>query len=105
MITYKEVDKTYLEWYDQVSMNVDVRSEYKVKRVDNGLGGLVLEELPVERMPVSCGISVWQMPTSIRESGRFYQKQGAVLAKIDMYAYYSEPEIRDEVQFVWYLDI
>ena len=29
-------------------MNVDVRSEYKVKRIDNGLGGLVFEEVPVE---------------------------------------------------------
>lgn len=36
---------------------------------------------------------------------KFYKKQGAVLSKIDMYAYYSEPEIRDEIQFVWYLDI
>ena len=36
---------------------------------------------------------------------KFYKKQGAVLSKIDMYAYYSEPEVRDEIQFVWYLDI
>lgn len=36
---------------------------------------------------------------------KFYKKQGAVLSKIDMYAYYSELEIRDEIQFVWYLDI
>ena len=36
---------------------------------------------------------------------KFYQKQGAVLSKIDMYAYYSEPEIRNEIQFIWYLDI
>lgn len=36
---------------------------------------------------------------------RFYRKQGAVLGKVDMYAYYAEPDIRDEVQFVWYLDL
>ena len=36
---------------------------------------------------------------------KFYKKQGSVLSKIDMYAYYSEPEVRDEIQFVWYLDI
>lgn len=29
-----------------------------------------------------------------------YQKQGAVLSKIDMYAYYLEPEIRNEIQFI-----
>lgn len=36
---------------------------------------------------------------------RFYQKQGAVLSKIDMYAYYLEPEVKDEIQFVWYLEL
>ena len=36
---------------------------------------------------------------------KFYKKQGSVLSKIDMYAYYLEPEVRDEIQFVWYLDI
>ena len=36
---------------------------------------------------------------------KFYQKQGAVLSKIDMYAYYLDPEIKNEIQFVWYLNI
>lgn len=36
---------------------------------------------------------------------RFYHKQGAVLSMIDEYAYYNEPKIRNEVQFIWYLDI
>ena len=36
---------------------------------------------------------------------RFYQKQGALLSKIDMYAYDSEPGIEDETQFIWYLDL
>ena len=36
---------------------------------------------------------------------KFYHKQGAVLCKVDMHAYYMEPEVRDEVQLVWYLDI
>lgn len=30
---------------------------------------------------------------------------GEVLSKIDMYAYYLEPEVRNEIQFIWYLDI
>ena len=29
MITFKEVDKSFLELYDKVSMNVNVHSEYK----------------------------------------------------------------------------
>lgn len=48
MIIYKEVDRSYFKLYDKVSMNVDVRSEYQVVRVDNGLGGLILEEVQVK---------------------------------------------------------
>jgi GNAT superfamily N-acetyltransferase len=36
---------------------------------------------------------------------RFYHKQGAVLGKLDEYAYYKDIEIRDEVQLIWYLDL
>ena len=36
---------------------------------------------------------------------KFYKKQGAVLSKVDMYAYYSQPESRDEIQFIMYLDL
>ena len=35
----------------------------------------------------------------------FYHKQGAVLSMIDEYAYYDNPKIRDEVKFIWYLDL
>ena len=48
MITFKEVDKSFFELYDKVSMNVNVQSEYEVKRINGGLGGLVFEEVPVE---------------------------------------------------------
>ena len=34
--------------YDTVSMHVDVRTEYKVKRINNGLGGLIFEEVQVK---------------------------------------------------------
>lgn len=190
MITYKEVDKSYFELYDTVSMNVDVRSEYKVERIQSGLGGLSFEEVPVcpyvkdlskyeraveyERkfditnwrfymafdgeIPVgamtiagkteglhmlsgradACVLWDIRVADAYKHNGigqgllkmgiagaksdgycqmiiecqnnnvpacRFYQKQGALLSKIDMYAYYSEPEVRDEVQFVWYLNI
>lgn len=36
---------------------------------------------------------------------KFYHKQGAVLGKIDEYAYYEDIEDRDEVQLIWYLDL
>ena len=48
MITVKEIDKSFLELYDKVAMNVDVQSEYHVKRINNGLGGLILEEVKVK---------------------------------------------------------
>lgn len=190
MITYKEVDKSFLELYDTVSMNVEVYSEYKVKRVNNGLGGLLFEEVPVtlyvkdlsvyERAaeyekefditswrfymafagdkPVGAmtvagktkGLNMlggrtdacvlWDIRVAdgykhqgigqkllglgiagAKQDGyaqmiiecqnnnvaacKFYQKQGAMLSKIDMYAYYAEPEVRDEVQLVWYLEL
>lgn len=190
MITYKEVDKTAFELYDQVSQNVDVHAEYRVKRIENGLGGFLLEEVPVEpyvkdlakydrateyekqfditnwrfymafdgETPVGAatvagetkGLNMlygrddacvlWDIRVAdgykhkgigqnlinmaisgAKEDGlkqmiiecqnnnvnacKFYHRQGAVLSKVDMYAYYSEPEIRDEVQFVWYLDL
>ena len=55
---YKEVDKSYFELYDLVSMNVDVQSEYRVTRIDNGLGGFLLEETPVE--PYIKDLSVYE---------------------------------------------
>ena len=48
MITVKEVDRTYFDLYDQVSMNVEVHSIYKLKRLDSGLSGLIFDEVPVK---------------------------------------------------------
>ena len=190
MLTIKEVDKSFLGLYDSVSQNVNVHSEYKVERRNNGLGGFILEEVPVE--PYTKDLSIYERAAEYekefditnwhffmafdgktpvgamtvagktkglnmlygredacvlwdiriadaykhrgigqklfdmgimqaRKNGykqmiiecqnnnvaacKFYHKQGAVLSKIDMYAYYSEPKIRDEIQFIWYLDI
>ncbi|MBW9159119.1 hypothetical protein G9F71_026155 [Clostridium sp. FP2] len=36
---------------------------------------------------------------------KFYDKHGAVLRKIDEYAYYNDVDSRDEIQFIWYLDL
>ena len=61
----KEMDKTCFELYDQVSQNVDVRSEYHVTRIDNGLGGLVFEEVPVT--PYVKDLSVYEQATKYEE--------------------------------------
>ena len=190
MILFCEVDKASFALYDHVSQNVDVRSEYRVKPIDGGLGGLTLEEVPVapyikdlsqyERameyeqhfditswrfymafdgeIPVgaltlagtTAGMNMlsgrtdacvlWDIRVAdgykhqgigqrlfdmavdhAREVGyrqmiiecqnnnvpacRFYRKQGAVLGKVDAYAYYDDPTIRDEVQLIWYLNL
>ena len=36
---------------------------------------------------------------------RFYKKQGAILGKVDEYAYFKDAAVRDEVQLIWYFDI
>ncbi len=41
----------------------------------------------------------------LKSIANFYHKQGAVLSKIDEYAYYREKECREEVQLIWYLYI
>ena len=190
MIYVKKTDRSCFEMYDSVSMNVDVKSEYKIKRIDNGLGGFILEEVPV--MPYVKDLSVYERATEYEKefdithwsfymafddekpvgavtiaaktenlymiAGRddacvlwdirvadeykhqgigqklfdlavknakadgyrqmiiecqnnnvpacnFYRKQGALLSKVDMYAYYQEEACRNEVQFLWYLDL
>ena len=190
MISVKEMDKSCFEMYDTVPMEVDVRSEFRIKRLNNGLGGMIFEEVPVE--PYVKDLSVYERAVDYEKnfditnwrfymafddekpvgamtvagptenlymlSGRndacvlwdirvadgykhqgvgqmlldagiagakadgyrqmiiecqnnnvpacnFYRKQGALLSKIDMYAYYPEEDIRDEVQFLWYLDL
>lgn len=75
MFTYKEADQSFSELYDRVAMNAAVHSGYKVERINN-------------------------VPAC-----RFYQKQGAALSKIDLHTYYSDAEVRNEIQSVWYLDI
>lgn len=190
MITYREVDSSAFPLYDTVEMNVDVRSILRIAPVDDGLGGLLLAEVPVppcvkdlsqyERAvdyarqfdirtwrffmafdgetPVgaltlagpteglrmlygrtdACVLWDIRVADAYKHQGigqrlfdmaraaakersyaqmiiecqnnnvpacRFYRKQGAVLGKIDQYAYYADPAIRDEVQFIWYLDL
>ncbi len=190
MLIFKEVDSSFFELYDEVTMNVEVRSEYKVERIDRGLGGFLLEEIPVKpyrkdlgkyerateyekqfditnwrfymafdgKVPVGAvtvagkteGLQMlsgredtcvlWDIRVAdaykhrgigqklldmgiagAKQDGygqmmiecqnnnvpacKFYHKQGAVLSKIDMDAYCLEPEICNEVQFIWYLEM
>lgn len=46
MITYRQVDKGYLEIYDKIPMKVHVESEYKVEKIEIPSAQL---QLPVKR--------------------------------------------------------
>lgn len=61
MITYKEVDKSFLKQYDKVEMNVYIQSEYTVERIDNGLGGFILKEVKVK--PYIKDLSIYERAT------------------------------------------
>jgi ribosomal protein S18 acetylase RimI-like enzyme len=190
MITYKEVDKSYFDMYDRIPMLVHVKSKFILVKSKNGLGGILLEEVPVDgyiknlglyeeakkykekfditnwaffmafddKLPIGAatvvsktsnvqmldcrddlsvlwdirvddrykcqgvGTTLFKMAVEWSKSNglkqmkiesqndnvpgcRFYHKQGAVLGKIDEYAYYKETGTKDEVQLIWYLDL
>lgn len=190
MITYREIDKRYFKAYDGIEMLVHVNSYYALEKVNNGLGGIILNETPVKSYIKDLGnydaaskyedsfdISNWaffmafdgdqpigaatvatktenvhmlegredlsvlwdirvaegykhqgigqklfdlavdwsivngfkQMKIECQNNNvpacKFYHKQGAVLSKIDEYAYHNDIEVRDEVQFIWYLNL
>lgn len=190
MISYKKIDESYFDRYAKIPMLVHVKSIFKLEKVNNGLGGIVLKETPVEAYIKDLGvyekptkyadefdISNWaffmafdgeqpvgavaiasktkevnmldgrddmsvlwdirvddrykhqgvgtklfdlavewsksngfiQMKIECQNNNvqacKFYHKQGAILGKIDTYAYYKDIDIRDEVQLIWYLDL
>ena len=190
MITYNEINEDYFEQYDTIPMLVPVRSILALKKIENGLGGILLEETPVKEYikdlgayakaaeyadefditnwgffmsfdgekPIGAATIVakpkdprlvdgrddlcllWDLRVDDRykqqgvgtsllnmavewsrakgyqqmkiecqnnnvQACKFYQKHGAVLGKIDEYAYYTEAAIKHEVQLVWYLDL
>lgn len=190
MIAYKQTDRSELALYDNIPMLVDVKSILVPEKIEGGLGGIVLKEIPVDRYVKDLGkeeiiseledrfdISNWAfwiaydgikpvgaVTVACRTEGvdmldgrddmsvlwdirvdddyknmgigsklfdlavqwsknqglsqmkiesqnnnvkacRFYQSKGAVLGKIDEYAYYDHEEYRNEVQLIWYLDL
>ena len=48
MISIEFIDQSQFETYDQIPMLVKVDSEYKLEKVQAGLGGILLVEKPVE---------------------------------------------------------
>ncbi|WP_053368062.1 GNAT family N-acetyltransferase [Bacillus sp. FJAT-27245] len=190
MITYREIDESYFDKYDSIPMLVHVKSKFSLEKIENGLGGILLKETPVEEYIKDLGlyekatqytnefdITNWvffmafdnerpigavtvaskttgiqmfdgredlallwdirvddqykkqgvgtklfnlavewsklngfsQMKIECQNNNvpacKFYQKHGAVLGKIDEYAYFKDPKVKDEAQLIWYLDL
>lgn len=191
MITYRQVDDSYIEQYGKIPMCFEVESIYAVEMNNRGRGGITFTETAVETyikdfctgenesvlrwrrwditnwaffmafdedQPIGAATIVSKTPDIYMLSGRddlavlwdirvddrykrqgigkalfdmavewsrargliqikiecqnnnvpavkFYHKQGAVLGSIDKYAYYNEPDYRDETQLIWYLDL
>lgn len=190
MISYKKIDESYFDKYAEIPMIVHVKSIFKLEKINNGLGGILLKETQVKEYIKDLG--VYEQPTKyadefditnwaffmafdnelpigavtiasktkevnmldgrddmsvlwdIRVDDRykqqgvgtklfdlavewsksngfiqmkiecqnnnvqackFYHKQGAVLGKLDEYAYYKDIDIKDEVQLIWYLEL
>lgn len=47
MITYRKTDESCLSVYDSIPMRLTVESEYRIEKIDRGLGGISLTEMPV----------------------------------------------------------
>lgn len=47
MVTIKQMDASFLKEYDRIPMLVPVKSIYQLEKIDRGLGGILLREVPV----------------------------------------------------------
>lgn len=92
-----------LDGRDDLCVLWDIRVHDDYKR--RGIG----RELFARGVRWAAGAGLRQMKIECQNNNvpacRFYRSQGAVLAAIDGYAYYNDPEIRGEIQLIWYLDL
>lgn len=84
-----------------VLWDIRVSDEYKGKGVGQALLDMAIDwsrKQNLVQMKIEC------QNTNV-PAIKFYHKQGATLSMIDEYAYYNNPESKDEIQFIWYLDL
>ena len=92
-----------LDGRDDMSVLWDIRvdDEYKNMGIGSKLFDLAVhwsKNQGLRQMKIEC-------QNNNVKACRFYQSKGAVLGKIDEYAYYDHEECRNEVQLIWYLDL
>lgn len=66
MIEYRKIYRKDLQIYDKVPMLVHVTSEYKLKKLDGGFGGILLEEKEVD---------IYEKDLSVYEKAAEYEKK------------------------------
>ncbi len=84
-----------------VLWDVRVAEEYKHKGIGQKLFDICVEWAKSQgynQMKIECQNN--NVPAC-----KFYHKQGAVLSAINEYAYYDDNESKNEIQFIWYLDL
>jgi GNAT superfamily N-acetyltransferase len=92
-----------LDGRDDLCLLWDIRVDDRYKRLGVGskLFEMALDWSKVQgfrQMKIECqNINV--------PAVRFYHKNGAVLCTLDEYFYYDDPESRDEVALMWYIDL
>lgn len=102
-IASKTPNVNMLDNRDDISVLWDIRVDEKYKRqgVGTKLFNLAVEwskSKGFKQMKIEC-------QNNNVQACRFYYKHGAVLGKIDEYAYYDDVDAQGEVQLIWYLDL
>lgn len=102
-VVSKTKDVNMLDDRDDMSVLWDIRVDDRYKRqgVGTKLFTMAVEWSKLKglkQMKIEC-------QNNNVQACRFYHKHGAVLGKIDEYAYYNDVDIEDEAQLIWYLDL
>lgn len=102
-VVSKTENVNMLDGRDDISVLWDIRVDdrYKQQGIGTKLFNMAVEWSKLKgfkQMKIECQNN--NVPAC-----KFYHKQGAVLGKIDEYAYYNDIDSNDEVQLIWYLNL
>lgn len=102
-IASKTENMLMLEGRSDLAVLWDIRVDDKYKNM--GIGSKLFE-LAVEWSKLNAFKQIKiECQNNNVPACKFYSKKGAVLSKIDEYAYYNDSNLRNEAQFIWYLNI
>lgn len=70
-----------------------------------GLGRALFQRAAQDARELGCRWLKVETQNNNVPANKFYQRQGCHLALVHLHAYYDQPECKDEVMLVWYLDL